>query len=66
MVKKLIIDPPSGWRYGFPRQIPDEYFEPMFKLNRWLVSVGYPQELIDQFPDGVPCRFWEEEDGSEE
>lgn len=58
-MKQLIIDPPEGWRYGFPRPVPIEYFEKDFDKTKWLLSVGYPQKLIDEFPGGIPCRYWE-------
>jgi endonuclease YncB( thermonuclease family) len=40
--KTLIIDPPSGWRYGFPRPAPENFFEDGFDLGAWLISCGYP------------------------
>lgn len=52
------VDPPSGWKYGFPKAMP-EYLPPE-KFHAWLVESGYPQYLIDQFPDGLPCGQWEE------
>jgi len=51
------IDPPSGWKYGFPKALPEPQPE---NINAWLVANGYPQEEIDVFPNGVPYRFWEE------
>jgi len=52
---QTVIDPPSGWMYGFPTiydKGPDQTIE------EWLVSKGYPQKLIDQ---GMHkhCRYWE-------
>ena len=44
-----IIDPPSGWKYGFPKPIPDEVKD----IKKWLVENGYPQEEIV----GRNCRF---------
>lgn len=51
----LIIDPPSGWQYGFPRPYDKSSEE---TIEQWLVSEGYPQKLIDQ---GMAkyCRYWE-------
>lgn len=49
-------DPPSGWRYGFPKEykpLPDE------KLVDTLRRDGYPEGEIQQWgEDGPPCRFW--------
>ncbi len=49
----LIYDPPSGWRYGFPRPyrpLEDE------TLEDTLIRDGYPME---QARAGAKyCRFW--------
>lgn len=49
-----IYDPPSGWRYGFPKEykpLPDE------TLEQTLLRDGYPQSEIDG--DGAKyVRFW--------
>ena len=50
----LMIDPPDGWRYGFPRPIPREH---LHRTLEWLVEVGYPAELIT--PTGFVCRYWD-------
>ena len=51
----LLIDPPSGWKYGFPRPFDKKDDQ---TLGEWLVENGYPQSLIDQ---GMTrhCRYWE-------
>lgn len=51
----LLIDPPSGWKYGFPRPYDKKDDQ---TLEEWLVEKGYPQSLIDQ---GMTrhCRYWE-------
>lgn len=41
---KRYIDPPSGWRYGFPKEFPDGIKD----VEKWLVKNGYPQILIDK------------------
>ncbi len=53
--KLLVIDPPSGWKYGFPRPFDKRDDQ---TLGEWLVENGYPQSLIDQ---GMTrhCRYWE-------
>jgi len=53
--KFLMIDPPSGWKYGFPRPLDKKVDQP---LEEWLVENGYPQELIDK---GMTrhCRYFE-------
>lgn len=59
MTKRTIIDPPSGYLYGFPKAIPDEAAGEFFAS--WMREQGYPQKLIDQ---GMlkHCRYWEEDD----
>ena len=49
------IDPPSGWKYGFPKPVP-EGVENMFE---WLVSEGYPRAEIEKMGDYFFCRQWE-------
>lgn len=41
----LMVDPPSGWKYGFPKSY-DPYDKP---LTEWLLENGYPQHEIDKF-----------------
>lgn len=53
-----IIDPPSGWKYGFPKPLPDEVED----VLEWLVSEGYPQSEIDKCGKHFYCRYWETED----
>jgi hypothetical protein len=43
------VDPPEGWKYGFPKVMPDEVFNGSRKdFEVWMVAQGYPQELIKQ------------------
>ena len=58
MSKVLMCDPPSGWKYGFPKPIPDDLTSTM----EWLVSEGYPQEEIDACGEHFYCRYWEVDD----
>ena len=51
-----MIDPPSGWKYGFPKPIPDEVKD----IKKWLVDNGYPQEEIDEFGEHFYCRYWDD------
>jgi len=52
-----MIDPPSGWKYGFPKPIPDK----VENVLEWLVSEGYPQSEIDACGKHFYCRYWETE-----
>lgn len=57
--KTLIIDPPSGWQYGFPRPVPKSFFEESFDLGVWLVECGYPAADV---PLAIKySRYWEVE-----
>ena len=58
MAKVLIIDPPSGWKYGFPKAVPDPKPTDMVE---WLVENGYPRSLIEKLGDHFYCRYWEED-----
>lgn len=49
----MMYDPPSGWRYGFPRPylpLPNE------TLEETLLRDGYPQEEIN-WGGAKYCRF---------
>jgi hypothetical protein len=51
------VDPPSGWRYGFPR-----LYDPATDgdMVEWMISNGYPETLARQ---GLACTFteWKED-----
>jgi hypothetical protein len=49
---KKMIDPPSGWMYGFPKVLPDNV-----NLRAWLLEQGYPEKDVDWAMDH--CRYWE-------
>ena len=63
-MKVLMVDPDSGWRYGFPKIAP-ENLDKNDDWHDWLLSEGYPQEKIDYWLNSsfgyVPCRMWEQE-----
>ena len=54
-IKKVWVDPPSGWRYGFPK-VWDKVEHPDFKT--WLFSEGYPEQEYEKF-NGDYIRYWE-------
>ena len=57
MTKVHMIDPPSGWRYGFPKVLPEGVTDTI----AWLLENGYPQHEIDACGDHFYCRHWETE-----
>jgi hypothetical protein len=56
-MKKIIIDPPSGWQYGFPKPIPEDRLK---DVRVWLVENGYPQKEIDAYGKHFVYRCWED------
>jgi hypothetical protein len=56
---KRMIDPPSGWKYGFPKELPETVNRN--NLVQWFLDQGYPQTLIEE---GMleHCRMWMEEE----
>lgn len=57
-MKHHYIDPPSGWKYGFPKILPDD----VENVTEWLVANGYPQSEIDSCGSHFYCRHWLHED----
>jgi len=59
---KRMIDPPSGWLYGFPKEIP------LFVTDTraWLVANGYPQKEIDACGEYFYVRMWTENDNDKQ
>ena len=55
--KQLVIDPPEGWRYGFPRIVPSYILGDEKMLGRWLIKQGYPKKHIDLAIKY--SRYWE-------
>ena len=61
MSKVTMVDPPSGWRYGFPKIVPAEVREKGGSIIPWLVENGYPQREVAAHGDHFYCRYWEQE-----
>jgi len=59
MMKVTMCDPPSGWKYGFPKPIPEEVDG---DIRPWLLSEGYPQSEIDACGEHFYVRYWEQDD----
>ncbi len=58
-----LIDPPSGWKYGFPKAYDNPEGLP---IEDWLVNNGYPKSALSS--DGKPhwVRWIEAEDSLRE
>lgn len=57
-MKKHIIDPPCGWLYGFPKELP----EGVENVLAWLVENGYPQKEIDRLGEHFYYGHWYREE----
>lgn len=57
MMAARMVDPPSGWKYGFPKQWDGEG-----DFHEWLVEEGYPQSEIDKMGKYFYCKFWDVEE----
>jgi len=55
-----MIDPPSGWRYGFPKAY--DRVTDGDDMVTWLVQEGYPQREIDRLGDHFYVRQWYDAD----
>lgn len=58
MTQEMMYDPPTGWRYGFPkiyRPVEGETIEDTLERD------GYPRAMADDF-GGKHCRFWHVEE----
>ena len=58
---QLWVDPPSGWKYGFPKVWNGEG-----NMTDWLIENGYPQKEIDSCGDYFFVRQWPVEQSDEE
>lgn len=54
-----MVDPPEGWRYGFPKECPRITPE---ELRDWFIANDYPAKDVDFAMNYL--RFWEVEDES--
>jgi hypothetical protein len=42
--RKYYVDPPAGWKYGFPKIYEPKHGETM---EEWLVDNGYPESEVE-------------------
>lgn len=56
--KPVYIDPPEGWKYGFPKALPTG--EP--DVLAWLIAEGYPQSVMDRYGDAFTYRILDSEE----
>ncbi len=60
-MKRLMCDPPEGWKYGFPKEVP-YMWQDVEDIRPWILSQGYPPEVMKSYGDHFHLRFWEVED----
>jgi len=58
-MNNMWIDPPSGWRYGFPK-----LWDRKVPVEQWLVYNGYPIEDVDFAVQHI--RWWPEAEANNE
>lgn len=51
---ELMVDPPSGWRYGFPK-VWNKKTHP--DMSQWLIDNGYPEKEVRKSGAGLICTF---------
>jgi len=76
MNKVLMVDPPSGWKYGFPKPLPphatvhyggeDYGVSKNFNVIEWILKNGYPQEEVDRNGEVFMCKYFTQEAGINE
>ena len=54
----LVVDPPEGWRFGFPKIVP-EWLKPE-DMDAWIVQQGYPRSIRDSHSE-LTFRLWYKE-----
>ena len=47
----LTIDPPSGWKYGFPKAVTQEQYKLITDLKQWCIDNGYPKAEAHSYGD---------------
>jgi hypothetical protein len=44
----MLVDPPRGWMYGFPKVAPDNWLDMTSEeKDQWCIDEGYPVQLVD-------------------
>lgn len=57
-----IVDPPEGWRFGFPRQMPNSIDQNDPKqIRAWMLDCGYPEKIMLGYGEYFHYRVWQEE-----
>lgn len=59
---KIMVDPPSGWKYGFPKEFDSEKDGDMMS---WIVNEGYPKDELEKLGEHFYLRCWESQTNNE-
>jgi len=51
MKDKITIDPPEGWKYGFPKSVTQKEYKSITNLKDWCITNGYPKNIADSYGD---------------
>ena len=54
--KYVWVDPPSGWKYGFPKLYDQSGG---LEMSDWILKHGYPQAEMDSCGDHWYVGMWE-------
>ena len=58
-MKVKMIDPASGWRYGFPKPISEDVKDE--DIREWLLKNGYPRREMESMGKAFYWRCWYQE-----
>lgn len=53
-----MVDPPEGWRYGFPKALDETQ-----TFRKFLLNNGYPRDMLELAEKY--SRYWYTDDGPE-
>ena len=53
------VDPPEGWKYGFPAIYDPEKDG---QMSEWIISKGYPVQIIKEYGEQWHIRCWPAEE----
>lgn len=56
--KLYYVDVPVGWKYGFPKAIPNNGVDSVSDIYEWVVANGYPKEEMDRMGSSFYIRMW--------
>ena len=61
-MSRLWVDPPEGWKHGFPAIYDSETDG---QMSEWIVNKGYPVQTIAEYGEQWHIRCWSAEEPDE-